>query len=185
MLLPEPEYISIQEASEKFKLSTEHLQWLGENGFLPVYVKALQGKYPFAKLTTPRWYMKELDLSLAIVIDETGTPINETMLTQKYMYSIGNSFQWIFVKTQELLKLSQKFSDKSNRNERSMLDAVEWLCNQLKTQGLKYNEIAKRLKHEFPTLTPYRIGVLLPANPGRDIKSSGHRKRGSRLLTEK
>ncbi len=56
------------------------------------------------------------------------------------------------------------------------------LCSSLKENGLTEKEIAQKLKQTYPTIYPSLIGRLLPANPGANIDSDSHRKRGKRLL---
>lgn len=56
------------------------------------------------------------------------------------------------------------------------------LCDRLQAQGLDDKAIAKELKRVFPGTLPSRIGRFLPANPGANITSDAHSKRGRRLL---
>lgn len=60
----------------------------------------------------------------------------------------------------------------------------EDLCILLKQESLLPHEIAGRLKCKFPDITAYRIGVLLPANPGTNIDAGSAKKQGQRLLKQ-
>ncbi|QWV97473.1 hypothetical protein KP005_19395 [Geomonas nitrogeniifigens] len=61
-------------------------------------------------------------------------------------------------------------------------EAQEELVSRLKAEGFKDNHIAKELQRRFPTISTFRVGSLLPANPGANISPGSISKRGRRLL---
>lgn len=56
------------------------------------------------------------------------------------------------------------------------------LVARMQAKGRAKEEIAKALKNRFPRITQYRIGFLLPANPGTYVSPEACRKQGQRLL---
>jgi len=69
-----------------------------------------------------------------------------------------------------------------NSVEQPVRETEKELCERLELEGFDKKYIAKELKREFPNMLNFAIGKLLPANPGANISSSGHRKQGARLL---
>ncbi len=183
MHLPEPDYISMEEAAKKFEVSVEHLRWLAEEQKLTVYVKP--GPNQYAKLKAPRWELdrlaSDLPYCMAVYVDNTGTPVaNGT----KLVYSPGSDCSRIYVKIKELKLLEQEYLDRMRQVTQPTQEFLVSLRDELKAEGLSDSAIAKKLKQKFPNLKDSRIGRLLPANPGTTVSYDADRKRGARLLKE-
>jgi len=74
----------------------------------------------------------------------------------------------------------------SPRNNVEEDDTPDAYLQSLRSEGIEAPaELAVRLKARFPGLSDYRLGGLLPANPGNVIGYDAIRDRGRRLLGKK
>ncbi len=104
MILPEPDYISLKEASEKFDVSIEHLRWLAEQLKLNLYVREPFGARRYAKLEKPIWNIDTLEYSVARFLDNK---LNEETEFLNGMYVTGWSYSTIMIRPSELHELDQ------------------------------------------------------------------------------
>jgi len=183
MILPELEYISIEDAAKKFNLSQGELQGHAEELRLPVYVQTTEGRYRWAKLKAPRWefasLVSDFKFCSAIFIDKFGNPVTSG---NNVIYTPGCPNSRLYIKPAELRALDLTPAEIKSSVEQPLEKSPEERCNELKSEGLSDKEIAKKLKHEFPQIYPSRIGRLLPAKPGTYITKDAQRRRGVRLL---
>jgi hypothetical protein len=80
ILLPEDDFVSMQEATRKFDVSIEELRSLAEKGLLPVYVQNYKLSPPrYAKIKSPHWILDTLDgmNCPAEYLDIPGKPIDQ------------------------------------------------------------------------------------------------------------
>lgn len=64
----------------------------------------------------------------------------------------------------------------------SVISNYEQLRDELIKEGLTAEDIAKELKIRFPSISPSRIGKLLPFNPDKEVSQGAYSKRGKKLL---
>jgi hypothetical protein len=178
MILPEPSYISMKEAAEKFDVSIEHLRWLAEKLMLPVYVKWPYNVSRYAKVDAPLWNVDSIEFCTAISFDEENNVANSSNV----MYPVGLSYSMIFIRPNELRNLELEQVGNIKNSPHVIQSSYMKLCHELISDGLSPQNIAKKLKQKYPNLKPAQIGKLLPVNDGVTISYDGHRKRGLRLL---
>ena len=61
------------------------------------------------------------------------------------------------------------------------LETPEMLVERMKREGVSDTKIAGHLIEKYDRITNFRLGVLLPANPGANIEPGSHKRRGKRL----
>ncbi|MDA8427840.1 MAG: hypothetical protein M0T70_01145 [Geobacteraceae bacterium] len=130
--------------------------------------------------------------------------VNEGLLTTSLRYEWPDGRGWFFedypARTNMISACKQPPSEKyyirlkdAERFEQEhfqtdsitrVKETAEELAIRLQQAGKPLHKIAGRLKSEFPNITAYRIGKLLPANPGANIDAESHKKQGNRLLKE-